>query len=278
MNDLDPTGDSAGPYPTQRRLSQPNIAQASAEFLLMESRVSSGPISVLVFLAGIVVLAGFVLAPRFGGPIFLGGLAALVIGVALTRRALGCLGIMLFWPGAGAAVAGAMSLLGIDAVAAYWAVAGLFFLGGFLGARYATKLVPARFLGARAEAVRAGCRIGLFRPFNSANSREAKNVLLPLLRGYGSVYVVSDDSLDQATFDGTWSRDIQQLPQYADDYRYADADWAAAGAGRDSGPRGGRRRCLRHKRQSGLGDPTMSRTTALPQNHLRREHLRALSS
>ena len=46
ITDLEPTGGSVGPQGTQRRLRQPNIAQASPEFLLMESRVNSGPISV----------------------------------------------------------------------------------------------------------------------------------------------------------------------------------------------------------------------------------------
>jgi hypothetical protein len=225
MDASDPAGDSvSGQGSGPRRFQLPNIAQAAAEFLSLERRVSSGPISLLVVLAGAVVMGAFALFFEFGGLVFAAGLASLAVGFGM-RRTLGCLGLVLFWPGVGAAVAGGMLLLGLEAAPAYWVAAGFFFVWGVLGARYAVKGSPARFLGARVEAARAGCHIGMFRPFNSANSNEAKNVLLPLLRGYGTVYVVSDDSFDRTRSDGAWTRDYARFPQHAPAHRYTEVDW-----------------------------------------------------
>src|SRR6058998_1299072 len=55
-----------------------------------------------------------------------------------------------------------------------------------------------RFSARTSDAVASGCRIALFRPFRDGPAGVARNVLLPVLEGYGAVDIVADPTFDRA--------------------------------------------------------------------------------
>jgi hypothetical protein len=217
-NPLGTAGSEARPF----RL--PALDVAAAEFQAQQTRAMRGPIGCLLILTGGAVVATFLFFLDAGGRVFLWGLAALVVGFILTRAGLGIVPAWAAALGAGAATAGAMAWWGIEAAWPYWILAGLLGLLGVLVAGTDSK-VSTGFIRARNASVHSGCRIGLFRPFHSDYSAQAKNLLLPLLRGYGPVFFVEDESFTESGFTGLWSKDYQALPGIVGGHRYTDEEW-----------------------------------------------------
>ena len=207
---------------TNRRFRLPAVSIGAAEYHIQTSRIVRGPIGVLAVLAGVVLIAAYRLFPESGGSLTLVGLVSFGLGQVLSRLGC-CLGIVLAGLGTGAAVAGSMSLLGVKAALAYWSVAGFFFLAGVLLA--GNLAAWPNFPYARREATRTGCRIGLFRPFHSKYSAQAKNLLLPLLRGYGDAYFVADESFDESEPAGGLGRDYERFPSRVGGHRYTHDEW-----------------------------------------------------
>lgn len=220
-------GDSArrDEGPAVRRFQLPALQVAAAEFRAQQRRAMRGPFGCLFLLAGAALIGSFLLfLDSGGGRIGLGGLVALALGSLLVRFGGGILGAWIAALGTGGAVAGVMLLSGIEATWVYWTVAGLFGVVGFLVVGTASGTWPG-FFQARSLSRHTGCRIGFFRPFHSDYSAQAKNLLLPMLRGYGSVFFVVDDSFDESKFDGLWSKDYKDLPGLVGGHRYTDDEW-----------------------------------------------------
>ena len=152
------------------------------------------------------------------------GFAAFVLRGVLARVGIGALGAWTAAIATGAATASAMAFLGLEAAWLYWAAAGLLWLLGF-GVARSTSRVRAGFLEARDRVSRNGCRIGFFRPFHKSFSSQAKNLLLPLLQGYGTVFFVVDESFNESKFAGFWSKDLQLLPGLVGGHQYTNHEW-----------------------------------------------------
>jgi hypothetical protein len=200
----------------------PDLAAAAAQFQASQSRALQGPVGCLFLLAGValVITFLFILDAR-DGAVFSVGLAVLVAGIVLLRAGTGVLAAWIAALGLGASIAAALSLMGTTAPWIYWTVAGLLAFGGFAIAGSGSG-ATAGFLRVRP---RKGCRIGFFRPFRAEYSAEAKNLLFPLLSGYGSVFFVGDETFDEADFDGLWSKDYKALPGLVGGHRYTNEEW-----------------------------------------------------
>lgn len=224
MSDSTNSNSLKGETPEARQFRLPALDVAAAEFNAQQTRAMRGPIGCLLILAGSAVIVTFLLVFDVGGYVVLGGLAALVVGFILVRIGLGIVFAWIAALGAGAAAAGAMSWLGIEAAWVYWTVAGSLGLLGVLVVGTDSKVSPG-FMRARSLSRRSGCPIGLFRPFHRDYSAQAKNLLLPLLRGYGTVFFVEDASFTESAFTGLWSKDYQALPGIVGGSRYTDEEW-----------------------------------------------------
>jgi hypothetical protein len=79
-----------------------------------------------------------------------------------------------------------------------------------------------------AEAARAqGCRITGFRSFNPSASRLTRNVLLPILAGYGDVSIVFDPTLEDVEGESFLGEATPELEQIATVHRFDNTEWRA---------------------------------------------------
>lgn len=77
-----------------------------------------------------------------------------------------------------------------------------------------------------AKAARArGCRITLFRSFADGPSRLTRNILLPLLAGYGDLNVVFDQTLGSAERESFLGEEVPDLGRIATVYRFKSSEW-----------------------------------------------------
>jgi hypothetical protein len=82
--------------------------------------------------------------------------------------------------------------------------------------------------GELAAAARAsGCRITLFRSFDPSASRLTRNVLLPILAGYGDLHVVFDPTLGNVEAESFLGETTQELEQWATVHRFDHPEWRA---------------------------------------------------
>jgi len=82
----------------------------------------------------------------------------------------------------------------------------------------------AAFTGMTGAAGASGCRIGLFRPFREDSSALARNALLPILEGYGTVEVVGDPTFDRAAADGVYRVEYGEGAP-GQPHRFANEEW-----------------------------------------------------
>ena len=77
------------------------------------------------------------------------------------------------------------------------------------------------------EASHAGCRIAFFRPFNPVFAGQARNLLVPILEGYGWVFFVSNDAFLQKRDEGAWGWEYQTFPglMRIKGHHFPDEEW-----------------------------------------------------
>jgi hypothetical protein len=75
------------------------------------------------------------------------------------------------------------------------------------------------------DAVASGCRIALFRPFRDGPAGVARNVLLPVLEGYGAVDIVADPTFDRAPPQGVFRREYTEQAPPGPVHRFDDHAW-----------------------------------------------------
>jgi len=223
MADNTNNNESSTGAPRTREFRLPSLDVAAAEFQSRQSRAMQGPVGCLFLLVGLSIVVTFLFFLESRQTTILAiGLAVFLLGVVLVRGGGGIVGAWMAALGFGSSIAAAMSLAGANAAWIYWSVAVVLVIIGFAIAASSGGVSPGFF---RSQSARSNCRIGFFRPFNAEYSAEAKNLLFPMLSGYGSVYFVADESFDEADFDGLWSKDYEALPGLVGGHRYTNEEW-----------------------------------------------------
>ena len=211
-----------------RAFRMPAIQVAEARIAELQSRyraTQSG--CMLVAGALLVSVGGLVPASLPLSWLAAAGLLLLLVGFRGLRY-LGCLATLL-----GAAGLGALLIAGLRlgrATGATWvamlAIAVLGIAGAVLAfgqASAAATLLP--FLQ---HARRYGCRIAFFRPFRPDYSEKARNLLVPLLRNYGDVFFVEDDTFEGQPIGDTFvASGFKALRGLERGRRYSNDEWMA---------------------------------------------------
>jgi hypothetical protein len=84
-----------------------------------------------------------------------------------------------------------------------------------------------RYLLAHCLAVGWRARLGVFRSFNPSASRLTRNVLLPILAGYGDVSIVFDPTLEDVEGESFLGEATPELEQIATVHRFDNTEWRA---------------------------------------------------
>jgi hypothetical protein len=99
-------------------------------------------------------------------------------------------------------------------------------IGLLYGVRFSGVSAP-EFLELARMANESGFSIALFRPFGSRRSSLARNALVPVLAGYGSVHIVMDPTLEDADRKGILGRAYKELQDLAVVHKFSNEEWQA---------------------------------------------------
>jgi hypothetical protein len=126
--------------------------------------------------------------------------------------------------GMGALIGSIMLLIGIQSSWLYWLMFFFLILFGLIRVnRYSGSWFDFHTLSS--NAIHQGCLIGFFRPFNDEYSTYTQNLIVPILKGYGYVYYVSDKNLENTPFDGLFGKEYKNLPGLAGGYKFSNEEW-----------------------------------------------------
>jgi hypothetical protein len=225
--------DHETPHARQRQL--PSIGTAAARHHVLSAASKRHGMGCMFMLAAAAAPVAIFLAVKIGTiATSVVGMALVVVGVAtfISERRLaqeGQVGRLetviggLFMAAAGLGVVLMAALLWLGVVASGWTVATPLILLGialFYSARpgvWRRYLDEKRLELAEKHVGHSGCRIAFFRPFrNEKLSTLARNCLVPLLNGYGSVFFVADETYDAAKPEiavGSWVTEYSEQPE-----------------------------------------------------------------
>lgn len=88
-----------------------------------------------------------------------------------------------------------------------------------------SKAPPKEFYSLAKMARESGFRIVVFRPFTPRASSLARNTLIPVLAGYGSVEIVIDTTLEKVHPKGYLGRGYRDIEEFAHVHSYSNEKW-----------------------------------------------------